>query len=373
MKNLTISKKLFIGFSLILSTVILLIIVNRISINSISDKYDGLLKHETAIIEKVNIMRLDFFKIRKIENLLMYEQDNSMVKDAKVIADKISSESSSTKAIINNINEDNISKLANESIELFSTYQSKFIAMTEAQAGNDRMMAAVAVRKIAKNFEDKLDTFNSVIKEKLSQQNEAITNEIKKIFLFSIALGVLAIAIGIATGILLKRNIVSSANSIQQGLNSFFSFLNRETNKAELIKLDSKDEFGQMAAAINSNISAIEKGLIADANAVANSVEVANKIKAGYLNEQITVIPNNPQLVELRNVLNEMLQTLSNKVSYDLNELELVFKAYIASDFTARIKNPKGQVDIITNNLGDEISTMLSNSLQNGIDCQRRS
>ena len=185
-----------------------------------------------------------------------------------------------------------------------------------------------------------------------------------------IAAALIAILVSIFFSTLITRSITSSLSSIQQGLNSFFSFLNRETNKAELIKLDSKDEFGQMAAAINSNISAIEKGLIADANAVANSVEVANKIKAGYLNEQITVIPNNPQLVELRNVLNEMLQTLSNKVSYDLNELELVFKAYIASDFTARIKNPKGQVDIITNNLGDEISTMLSNSLQNGIDLQ---
>ncbi|MDD3856398.1 methyl-accepting chemotaxis protein [Sulfurimonas sp.] len=199
-------------------------------------------------------------------------------------------------------------------------------------------------------------------------KNANDTYETVKITL--IAIIIVSLTLLFTIGILIVKSMVSSVNSLQNGLLSFFSFLNRETNKAELINLNTKDEFGQMAKAIDTNISAIEKGLIADANAVANSVEVANKIKAGYLNEQITVIPNNPQLVELRNVLNEMLQTLSNKVSYDLNELELVFKAYIASDFTARIKNPKGQVDIITNNLGDEISTMLSNSLQNGIDLQ---
>ena len=65
-----------------------------------------------------------------------------------------------------------------------------------------------------------------------------------------IIIAITALSLFIIISILITHSITSSLSSIQQGLNSFFSFLNRETNKAEPIKLDSKDEFGVMASAI---------------------------------------------------------------------------------------------------------------------------
>ncbi|MCR6582407.1 methyl-accepting chemotaxis protein, partial [Campylobacter insulaenigrae] len=70
------------------------------------------------------------------------------------------------------------------------------------------------------------------------------------------------------------------------------------------------DEFGAMALAINENITKTKNALEQDGLAVEQSVETAKEIESGNLTARITAIPANPQLVELKNVLNKMLSVL---------------------------------------------------------------
>jgi methyl-accepting chemotaxis protein-2 (aspartate sensor receptor) len=193
-------------------------------------------------------------------------------------------------------------------------------------------------------------------------------NDIRNLILL-ISIILLALVSVVIYGLLKKA--LSPLNAIQTGLLSFFRFLNRESTKAELIDLKSEDEFGQMAKVINENITSIEKGLVADANAVANAVQVANRVKAGHLNEQINVVPNNPQLAELRSVLNEMLTGLNGNVEKVLS----VLKVYANNDFNPRADKASLQGEVASlidgvNNLGNEISTMLGASLRNGMELQ---
>ncbi|PHM18558.1 MAG: hypothetical protein CJD30_01170 [Sulfuricurvum sp. PD_MW2] len=204
---------------------------------------------------------------------------------------------------------------------------------------------------------------------KVANDEGKVTISFSKSLMLSIA--VIAIAISILFSTLITRSVTASLNSIQSGLNAFFRFLNRESTKAELIDLKSEDEFGQMAKVINENITSIEKGLVADANAVANAVQVANRVKAGHLNEQINVVPNNPQLAELRSVLNEMLTGLNGNVEKVLS----VLKVYANNDFNPRADKASLQGEVASlidgvNNLGNEISTMLGASLRNGMELQ---
>ncbi|OHE06576.1 nitrate- and nitrite sensing domain-containing protein [Sulfurimonas sp. RIFOXYB12_FULL_35_9] len=211
-----------------------------------------------------------------------------------------------------------------------------------------------------------LELYKDVLK--LADLKIEKTNSDIAVLLLSLVIVLLLFFISV---IIIFKNITDSIKNIQAGLFSFFTFLNQKTDKAESINLDSKDEFGQMAKVINENISSIEKGLLADANTVANAVETANKVKAGYLNVQITVLPNNPQLVELRNVLNEMLVGLNANIEKSLNTL----KIYATNNFTSRADKASLEGEVASlidgiNNLGNEISTMLSSSLTNGLDLQ---
>jgi len=151
---------------------------------------------------------------------------------------------------------------------------------------------------------------------------------------------------------------------LKTGLLSFFDLLNYKTNKADPIYINSKDEFGVMAELINENIKKIQDTANQDATAVNQSVSTAKEIEKGNLKARITENPANPKLVELKNVLNKMLDVLEAKVGSDLNVIQKVFDSYRRSDFTSRIENANGEVEKVTNALGTEISRMLNYNLE---------
>ncbi|MCV3340959.1 methyl-accepting chemotaxis protein [Campylobacter lari] len=155
---------------------------------------------------------------------------------------------------------------------------------------------------------------------------------------------------------------LSPLQAIQTGLNSFFDFINHKTKDSAMINVNTNDELGAIAKAINENITKTKNALEQDAKAVEQSVETAKEIEAGNLTARITAIPANPQLIELKNVLNDMLSVLEEKVGSNMNEINRVFDSYKALDFTTEVANAKGGVEITTNVLGQEIVAMLRQS-----------
>ena len=76
-----------------------------------------------------------------------------------------------------------------------------------------------------------------------------------------------------------------------------------------------------MAKVINTNIEKIKAGLIQDEKAIAQSAQTAKAIESGDLTARIVENPANPQLVELKNVLNKMLDVLQGKIGSNMNEI----------------------------------------------------
>ncbi|WP_410689608.1 methyl-accepting chemotaxis protein [Campylobacter lari] len=155
---------------------------------------------------------------------------------------------------------------------------------------------------------------------------------------------------------------ISPLQKIQTGLNSFFDFINHKTKDSAMIDVKTNDELGAMAKAINENITKTKNALEQDTKAVEQSVETAREIESGNLTARINAMPANPQLIELKNVLNEMLNVLEQKVGSNMNEINRVFDSYKALDFTTEVANAKGGVEVTTNVLGKEIVAMLRQS-----------
>ncbi|WP_104696804.1 methyl-accepting chemotaxis protein [Helicobacter sp. 'house sparrow 1'] len=175
------------------------------------------------------------------------------------------------------------------------------------------------------------------------------------------------LAVMIATiGALLVYGVVyyllKPVGIIQSGLNEFFDYLGHKKQNVAKIQVSTNDEFGDMARTLNANIDETRKMLEQDSKAVLQSVEMAKKIEAGDLSARIIEKPANPQLIELKEVLNEMLDILQKKVGNNLNEISRVFDSYMKLDFTTEIKDAKGSVELVANALGDEIRKMLQAS-----------
>ncbi|ELZ6052025.1 methyl-accepting chemotaxis protein [Campylobacter jejuni] len=177
---------------------------------------------------------------------------------------------------------------------------------------------------------------------------------------------VIALIVMISISIILLYFIVSKYLSplaaIQTGLTSFFDFINYKTKNVSTIEVKTNDEFGQISKAINENILATKQGLEQDAKAVKESVETVGVVESGNLTARITANPRNPQLIELKNVLNRLLDVLQARVGSDMNEIQRVFNSYKSLDFTTEVKDANGAVEVTTNALGQEIIKMLKQS-----------
>ncbi|SUX06677.1 MCP-domain signal transduction protein [Campylobacter lari] len=188
------------------------------------------------------------------------------------------------------------------------------------------------------------------------------TDAVNKVLFQQIIIALIAIAVAL---LLVRFAIIKNLKPIAvitTGLNSFFDFINHKTKDSAMIDVKTNDELGAMAKAINENITKTKNALEQDAKAVEQSVDTAKEIESGNLTARITAIPANPQLVELKNVLNEMLNVLEQKVGSNMNEINRVFDSYKALDFTTEVKNAKGGVEVTTNVLGQEIVAMLRQS-----------
>ncbi|PJP15284.1 methyl-accepting chemotaxis protein [Campylobacter jejuni] len=177
---------------------------------------------------------------------------------------------------------------------------------------------------------------------------------------------VIALIVMISISVILLYFIVSKYLSplaaIQTGLTSFFDFINYKTKNVSTIEVKSNDEFGQISNAINENILATKRGLEQDNQAVKESVQTVSVVEGGNLTARITANPRNPQLIELKNVLNKLLDVLQARVGSDMNAIHKIFEEYKSLDFRNKLDNASGNVELTTNALGDEIVKMLKQS-----------
>lgn len=147
--------------------------------------------------------------------------------------------------------------------------------------------------------------------------------------------------------------------NLQHNVFAFFAYLNHESKTMDSIPLDSKDEIGRMAKAIDENVKRTQEGLEKDSNLVRDVLGVVAEAKEGRFGSVIENTSLNPQINELKDAINQMSHTLLNLVGENLKNTARVFDAYKNNDFTDRIENPRGLENAV-NSLGDSMVSMLS-------------
>ncbi|EGC9993992.1 methyl-accepting chemotaxis protein, partial [Campylobacter coli] len=214
------------------------------------------------------------------------------------------------------------------------------------------------------NNEERLGTCTKVFAYTacITESTDVINKPIFKAAYIQVIALIIMISISIILLYFIVSKYLSPLASIQVGLNSFFDFINHKTKNVSTIEIKSNDEFGQISKTINENILATKQGLEQDAKAVKESVETVGVVESGNLTARITANPRNPQLIELKNVLNRLLDVLQTKVGSDMNAIHKIFEEYKSLDFRNKLDNANGSVEVTTNALGDEIVKMLKQS-----------
>ena len=232
---------------------------------------------------------------------------------------------------------------------------------TRLDNGDDRFGVC---QKLASDFEYLICGVGSVEVINAPVRKMALTQTIMAFFMVAVSMGLI---------FLLVAHLLKPLELIQRGLSAFFDFAGYKADSAEKINYSSNDELGKMTKVINENIEATKQAIAKDNEAIIQSTQTAHEVESGNLRARITKNPANPKLIELKNVLNGMLEVLEHKIGSDTNEITRVFNSYTKLDFTTEVKDAKGRVEVVANMLGQEIKKMLEASSSFAKDLAKQS
>ncbi len=159
-----------------------------------------------------------------------------------------------------------------------------------------------------------------------------------------------------------KYQIIDRLLNLNSYLDEFFKYINHEGKKPRALIVKAHDEIGIMVNVFTENVQKTQLGLDKDSKLVNNVVEAVKEIESGNFSTRINENAHNPQLQDLRDVLNNMLGVLEIKIGKNMNEIQRVFDSYTNLNFTTEIPNATGNVEKTTNALGTEIKNMLTTS-----------
>ena len=179
---------------------------------------------------------------------------------------------------------------------------------------------------------------------------------------------VLLIVVIIGATIIINNGIVKRLVQFQDGLEDFFKYVNKEVNDVKELDNDSSDEIGLMAKVVNSNIIKAKKGIEEDRAIIDETIKVLGEFEQGDLRQRITTEVNNPALNELRNVLNQMGETLEKNI----DNILVVLDEFCNYDYTNKVDTSglKEHLEKLANGvnaLGCATTQMLLDNKKNGL------
>jgi methyl-accepting chemotaxis protein len=171
----------------------------------------------------------------------------------------------------------------------------------------------------------------------------------------------------------LSKDITSSLTGFRKGLVSFFNFFNKHSTTIEPIKIDTKDEFGQMAKLVNDNIDGIKKLLEEEDKLIDEASNVIDQVRHGWYSQTIGLSISNKTLNKFKDDVNSMI--IATKDHFE--NMNVILEQYSHYDYTQELKlsNIKkgGVFELLVsdiNKLRDAINNMLVENRTNGLTLQ---
>jgi len=379
MKNISLLKQM-IAFGVVTVVVLLVSLYNQISeINDIETKFN---KYSTKTVNgKIEILNIQAnlnYVSRCTRDIML---GNAYDKNINKIQARLNSINKSYDELIkltkNNKNLSNtIAKSKVEAIAFINDGFNKMKSL-KSTSRNPQILADMyqmykkdaspLAKKSRKLFSKVKKTIDKELLEKTNKFNDDISSLKTNMIIESL----FAILIIIISLFFIVQNIKTSLNSFQEGLNKFFSYLNKEINTVELLDAKGDSEISNMAKMVNENIIITKKLIEQDDKLIQDAQGVMNRVKNGWYSDYIKTETPNKALNEFKNAVNEMIKETKNH----FENMNKVLEQYANYDYRNKLelKNiEKGGVfETLVNDINkvrDAITQMLIQSKQSGIN-----
>ncbi len=263
-------------------------------------------------------------------------------------------------------NPENLKSLA-QIKEKLESYKINFQKFVDSEKNRSKTNVATPEEEVMINNAREVDT---VVDSFRKSQDKQAQDDISTLKTTLITISIIALLVLILFGTTLVNSIIHALEAVQNGLRSFFSFLNKETNKVEKIQLDTTDEFGEMAKFINKNIELTEKTINDDNALIEEAKVVMQRVNNGWYSQYIEKSTPNKALDEFKNNVNDMIKNTKNRFL----EVDEILEEYATYNYTKTLQmkpnDEKGGVFerlvVGINSLQKAVTNMLMESQTNG-------
>ncbi|MGP1561993.1 MAG: methyl-accepting chemotaxis protein [Helicobacteraceae bacterium] len=140
------------------------------------------------------------------------------------------------------------------------------------------------------------------------------------------------------------------------GLSDFFAFLFKQKPSITPIKVKCNDEIGKIVNDINQNAELIAKKLQDEKELIQDATYVLGIVSTGILSDRMTKTTDDKYLMQLKDLLNQMLQNLEKLIGSDINDISELFENLSQLKFGKTIENPLGMIEKVSNRISKEAS-----------------
>jgi len=181
------------------------------------------------------------------------------------------------------------------------------------------------------------------------------------------AVGILIITIILITFVVTKV-FNEPLKKFEEGIVSFFKYLNRESTKINRLDDSREDELGKMAKIVNDNIVQTKASIEEDRKVIDSTIATLSEFEKGDLSQRVKAISSNPALLELTKLLNQMGERLESNIENILDVLnQYTNYKYVNKVKTDGIKKHLLELANGVNLLGDSTTQMLIENKKNGL------
>lgn len=331
--KMTISTKVSVGFVIMLVMIAILALASRYTLTQSESRFINLIQHEARLIEQVGYARLTFLEVRKLEGMLIYEPDASLVKDAKNGLSDLSDRLDSIQVIADNIAFASLIQLSSDVISDFKAYSAKFDEMAATPVGRKRMLAVAQVRKSASKLEESLSALNLATKSRMTKETMVTKAGIAQLDHAMLVMIALIMSFGLAMVFLIPRSIKHALAVMTDTIRH----VQRTSDFSHRAIYHNQDEVGASIQALNQLLASLEQA-IAEANQVVGAIAQADfsqRMQGNYVGELDT--------------LKQGVNASAVSVAFMMGELEKVMNSLNQGQFDVRMeqKVPKAFRDLV--------------------------
>lgn len=233
---------------------------------------------------------------------------------------------------------------------LWKSYKESVITTREyALKGFDEGAFMNAISHERDQFYKLIDTLKALQEQHLHDSQTTYSNaqiSVNKSYYFIIVSFLLIGIIGFLFDFSIVRKIVNSVEKVQIGLEHFFLYLSNKNDYSQknFIQLETNDELGIMAKAINLQVNKIKEELKNDYNLIKEATSTVVDLKGGRFGKRLMLNASSKEINKLKDVMNDMLDNLELKIQEEINQRLNQEKLLVQQNKLAAMGNMLGNI-----------------------------